>query len=67
MAGSTVTFIVRLTQDKTGQITGIVQQVKTGRKERVEGLEAVGRTIAEMIARSSTDEAQDTGETGGPP
>jgi hypothetical protein len=45
-----MTFVVRLTRDEVGRITGVVEQVKTGLKARVEGLEAVGRAIGEMIA-----------------
>jgi hypothetical protein len=45
-----MTFVVRLTRDKVGRITGVVEKVKTGRKARVEGLDAVSRAIAEMIA-----------------
>jgi len=45
-----MTFVVRLTRDEAGRITGVVEQVKTGLKARVEGLDAVGRAIGEMIA-----------------
>jgi hypothetical protein len=48
--GLMMTFVVRLTRDEVGRITGVVEQVKTGLKARVEGLEAVGRAIGEMIA-----------------
>jgi hypothetical protein len=37
-----MTFVVRLTRDKVGHVTGVVEQVKTGLKTRVEGLDAVG-------------------------
>jgi hypothetical protein len=45
-----MTFVVRLTRDKVGRITGVVEKVKTGRKARVEGLDAISRAIGEMIA-----------------
>ncbi len=45
-----MTFVVRLTRDKDGRITGVVEQVKTGLRVRVEGLEAVRQAIDEMIA-----------------
>ena len=45
-----MTFVVRLTRDKSGRITAVVEQVKTGLKTRVEGVEPIGRVIAEMIA-----------------
>jgi hypothetical protein len=48
--GSMMTFVVRLTRDNAGRVTGVVEQVKTELKARVDGLEAVGRAIGEMIA-----------------
>ena len=60
-----MTFVVRLTRDEVGRITGVVEQVKTGLKARVEGLEAVGRAIGEMIAPSGTDQVQNPSEAGG--
>src|SRR5215470_14088536 len=38
--GSMMTFVVRLTLDKVGRITGVVEKVKTGRKARVESVDA---------------------------
>jgi len=58
MAGSTMTFIVRVTRSELGNVTGIVEQVKTGLKARVDRLEAVGQVIERMIERSESDEAQ---------
>ncbi len=60
-----MTFVVRLTRDKVGRITGVVEQVKTGLKTRVDGLDAVGRTIGEMIAPPGTDQVQNPPEAGG--
>jgi len=60
-----MTFVVRLTRDEVGRITGVVEQVKTGLKARVEGLDAVGRAIGEMIAPSGTDQGQNPPEAGG--
>ena len=59
-----MTFVVRLTRDRAGRITGVVEQVKTGRKARVEGLDAVGRAIAKMIDSPGAD-LQNPTETGG--
>jgi hypothetical protein len=56
--GSGMTFVVRLARDKVGRITGVVEQVRTGLKARVEGLDAVGRAIGEMIAPPGTDQVQ---------
>jgi hypothetical protein len=57
--GSGMTFVVRLTCDKVGRITGVVEQVRTGLKVRVEGLDAVGRAIGELIAPPGPDQIQD--------
>ena len=65
--GSVTIFVVRLTRDAVGRITGVVERVKTGQKMRVEGVEAVARAIEEMIAGPGTAEAQDTPEAGGAP
>ncbi len=62
---SRMTFVVRLTRDKVGRITGVVEQVKTGLKARVEGLDAVGRTIGEMIASPGTAQIPNLPEKGG--
>ena len=63
--GLMMTFVVRLTRDKVGHVTGVVEQVKTGLKARVEGLDAVGRVIGEMIAPPTTDQVQNPHEAGG--
>ena len=44
------TFIVRVTPDKTGGVTGVVEQVRTGRKERVQSVADISRVIAAMVA-----------------
>ena len=44
------TFIVRVTRDKTGGVTGVVEQVRTGRKERVQSVADISRVIAAMVA-----------------
>jgi hypothetical protein len=64
--GSKMTFIVRLTRDEIGRITGVVEQVKTGLKTRVEGLDAVGPAIGDMIAPPGTDQVPNPAEAGGP-
>jgi hypothetical protein len=56
--GSMMTFVVRLTRNKAGRITAVVEQVKTGLKTRVEGVEPIGRVIAEMITPRRIGEAQ---------
>ena len=58
MEGSKMTFVVRLTRDEVGRITGVVEEVKTGLKVRVEGLDAIGRALGEMILLPGTDQGQ---------
>jgi len=60
-----MTFVVRLTRDEVGRITGVIEQVKTGLKVRVESLDAVSRAIGEMIAPQGTDQVQNPPEAGG--
>ncbi|HKA54926.1 MAG TPA: hypothetical protein VKJ47_14815 [Candidatus Binatia bacterium] len=55
---SRMTFVVRLAHDQVGRITGVVEQVKTGLKVRVEGLDAVGQAIGEMMAPPGTNQGQ---------
>ena len=60
-----MTFVVRLTRDELGRISGVVEQVKTGLKARVEGLDTVGRAIGEMIAPPGADKVQNPPGTRG--
>ena len=55
MAIWAMTFVVRLTRSELGNVTGVVEQVKTGLKVRVEGLEAIGQVIRQMIEHSGRD------------
>jgi len=50
------TFIVRLSRDDAGHLSGVVEQVRTGVKRRVEGVEAITRVIAEMTADDAPTE-----------
>jgi hypothetical protein len=58
MAGWTTTFVVRLTYSELGKVTGVVERVRTGLKVRVEGLEAIGQVIEQMIERPGHDDVQ---------
>ena len=60
--GSMMTFVIRLTRNKVGRITGVIEQVKTGLKVRVESLDAVSRAIGEMIDSAGTDQGQNPSE-----
>jgi hypothetical protein len=44
------TFIVRITPDEAGSITGVVEHVRTGLKERVQSVADISRVIAAMVA-----------------
>ena len=39
-------FIVRLARDPTGRVTGVVERVRTGEKERVAAVEEIGQVLA---------------------
>ena len=45
-----VTFIVRLFPDDDARVTGIVERVRTGEKERFYGVGAIGPLIAQMLS-----------------
>jgi hypothetical protein len=47
-------FVVRLVEDSRGEVSGVIEQVATGAKEAFTGLEAIGRVIGQMLARSGT-------------
>jgi hypothetical protein len=44
-----MTFVVRLSRDATGRATGIVERVRTGEKERFEGIATIATLIARMV------------------
>ena len=43
------TFIVRLSTDEAGRVGGVVEQVRSGQKERVTSVEAISPAIARML------------------
>jgi DNA polymerase II small subunit/DNA polymerase delta subunit B len=45
-----MTFIVRIFVREDGAITGVVQQVRTGRKEPVRAIEDITRVIAVVVS-----------------
>ncbi len=47
-------FIVRLARDPTGRVTGVVERVRTGEKERVSAVEEIGSILAAMLAREES-------------
>jgi hypothetical protein len=49
-------FIVRLARDPTGRVTGVVERVRTGEKERFAEVEEIGSILAEMLGREESEE-----------
>ena len=49
-----MTFIVRVRPGEPGQVSGIVERLKTGEKHRFHGVEAIGPLIAEMVRQEGT-------------
>ncbi len=45
-----MTFILRISLDDTGRVSGVVERVRNGEKNRFYGLEDLGRLIAQMLA-----------------
>ena len=45
-----ITFIVRVSIDEEGDVSAVVERVRTGQKERVHSVDDIGRIIAMMIA-----------------
>jgi hypothetical protein len=44
-----MTFIVRLSRDERGRVSGIVERVRTGEKEQFHEVETLGVLIARMV------------------
>ena len=49
-----MTFIVRIIVDEGGAISGVVEQVRTGRKEPVRAIEDISRIVAVLVAAERT-------------
>jgi hypothetical protein len=62
---SIMTFIVRLSQNESGRIAGVVERVRTGEKERVDGLEAISTAIARMLGAAPQDGGRRDGDREG--
>ena len=45
-------FVVRIVRDEDGQITGMVEHVRSGAKARFDEVKTVGALIARMLARA---------------
>ena len=55
--GEQAVFIVRLTRHAAGEITGVVERVRTGEKERFAAVDEIGPILAEMLVRDQPGEA----------
>jgi hypothetical protein len=53
----TSTFVVRLTHDSNG-VSGVVERVRTGVKQRFEGKDALYKLIDEMLVQGAADDSQ---------
>ena len=54
-----MTFIVRVSQDEGGGVSGIVEHARTGQKQRFYGLEAVSPLIARMVENDERTQEED--------
>lgn len=43
------TFIIRLVREPAGDVSGVIERVRTGAKERFEGRDALCRLMQEML------------------
>ena len=48
--GRRVSFVVRVSRDRRGHVSGIVERVATGAKEAFTDAEAIGRVITRMLS-----------------
>ncbi|HEV8641612.1 MAG TPA: hypothetical protein VGV13_10995 [Methylomirabilota bacterium] len=55
--GQQAVFIVRLTRHPAGQVTGVVERVRTGEKERFAAVEEIGPIFAKMLIRDQPGES----------
>jgi hypothetical protein len=52
--GRHASFVIRVAQDRRGQLSGVIERVATGAKEAFTGMEAIGGVIARMLQRENT-------------
>jgi hypothetical protein len=45
-----MTFIVRLIRNESGALHGVIERASTGAKQAVDGCQAIGAVIADMVA-----------------
>jgi hypothetical protein len=51
--GEYTTLIVRIRQDDAGQLSGVVERVRTGEKVRFHGLETLSRAVASLLTTAA--------------
>jgi hypothetical protein len=61
--GRRVSFVVRVVEDRQGQMGGVIERVATGAKESFRDLDAVGRVLRTMLS----DERPRSPSVVGPP
>ena len=54
-----LTFVVRLTRDDGGALSGVVERVRTGEKQRFDSVAALAELIAGMAERETTMRRQE--------
>lgn len=50
--GKRASFVIRVVQDRRGQISGVIERVATGAKEAFTGMEVIGAVIERMMQRA---------------
>ena len=48
-----VSFVVRVVQERPGEVSGVIERVATGAKEPFTGVEAIGAVIARMLGHGA--------------
>jgi hypothetical protein len=52
--GARASFVVRVVQNRRGQINGVIERVATGGKEAFTDMDAIGRIILKMLGHDDT-------------
>jgi len=59
--GTRASFVVRVVQNRRGQVNGVIERVATGAKEAFTDMDAIGRIILKMLGRDDTPLRADEG------
>ena len=63
-------FIVRIDRDDLGEVSGVVERVRTGVKEAFHGVDEIGALIVRMVEAESSEAreaSRASGQTQSPP